>query len=85
MKNPVSIIGKMVSNHIEKMDLADIGKTAAGLMMIAGGLIVLKYGSAPNLEDVPEVVIDEAADAAVSDAVEATNVVIETVEEVAAN
>lgn len=81
MKNPVKTVAKCVSDNISKMDAADLGKTIAGLLMIGGGLLVLKYGSV-STEQVTEVFDPDVAET-VAEAVEAQNVVVETVETVA--
>lgn len=82
MINPVKMVAKVATDKVAKMDMADLGKMAAGILMIAGGVVVLACGNV-SMDEVnaainPDTVIDVDANP-----VDATNVVVETVETVA--
>lgn len=72
MFNPVEMAGKAVTKKFNKMDLATVGKIAAGGLMIVGGLIVLSMGNV-DMKDVNEAI--DGAKEAVKDAVEPEKVV----------
>ena len=65
MKNPVTTIGKAITNKVMSMDMVDLGKMAAGILMIAGGVVVMCCGNVGMdkvteaiTEDIPKIDID---------------------------
>ncbi len=80
MINPVKMVTKVATDKVAKMDMADLGKTAAAILMIAGGVVVLACGNA-SFDEVNEAIADEVGDTIVNP-VDATDVVVETVETV---
>ena len=84
MFNPVEMVGKAVTKKVSKMDLATVGKIAAGGLMIAGGLIVLSMGKV-SMDDVDEAVKGSAEEviknAEPEKVVEVAAEVVETVAE----
>ena len=83
MFNPVEMAGKAVTKKFNNMDLATVGKIAAGGLMIIGGLIVLTMGNV-DMKDVNEAI--DGAKEAVKDAEPekvVVDAVVETVENVA--
>jgi len=81
MFNPVEMVGKAVTKKVSKMDLASVGKFAAGGLMIVGGLIVLTMGKV-NYDDVNEA-INGAKEAVKNVEPEVVEVAAEVVENVA--
>lgn len=87
MFNPVEMAGKAVTKKFNKMDLATVGKIAAGGLMVIGGLIVLSMGNV-DMKDVneaidgaKEAVKDAEPEKVVEVAAEAVETVAETVTE----
>lgn len=83
MKNPLGMIGKAITNKVMSMDMADIGKMAAGALMIIGGVVVMTYGNVGMnevneaiAEDLPKIDVD-VVETAVEPAVETVEAVVE--------
>ena len=81
MKNVVKTVSKAVVSRVNGMDMADLGKMAAGILMIAGGVVVLACGNA-NFDQINEVIDNEFGDTIKVNPVDAADVVVETVETV---
>ena len=77
MKNPVTMIGKAITNKVMSMDMADLGKMAAGILMIAGGVVVMCCGKVTEAitEDLPKIDVDPVG--VVEPVVETAEVIVE--------
>ncbi len=80
MKNPVAMIGKAITNKVMSMDMADLGKMAAGVLMIAGGVVVMCCGNV-GMDEVTEAITEDLPKIDI-DPVEVVEPVVETVETV---
>ena len=82
MFNPVEMAGKAVTKKVGKMDLASVGKFAAGGLMIVGGLIVLTMGKV-GIDEVNEVVNGAKEAVKSAEPEKAVEVAVDVVEDVA--
>ena len=81
MMNPVKMVGKAITDNLNKMDMADLGKFAAGVLMIVGGVVVLKFGNV-SMDEVNEAT-DLKIDIKPAEVAEVAEVAVETATEVA--
>ena len=82
MFNPVEMASKAAAKKVSRMDLASLGKFAAGGLMIVGGLIVLAMGKV-GIDEVNEVVNGAKEAVKSAEPEKAVEVAVDVVENVA--